>query len=184
MEAVSRNDYARFSNPTIILHWLIALLIISNLVLAKVAEGLKEAERGALMGPHMALGIATLLLSVVLVIWRVTHPSPPYPGGMARWEKLLAKTVRTVFYVLIIAIPLSGWLLVSSYNGADGINWFGLFTIPALPVTRTEQMRDYSVFLHKEMGGAMIYLIGLHVLGALKHAYVDKHAYLHRMWPG
>ena len=72
MAARAKNGLERFSTVAIVLHWVIALLVISNLVLAKVAEGLKGAERGALMGAHTALGMAVLAFSVLLAY----HPRP------------------------------------------------------------------------------------------------------------
>ena len=85
MAARAKNGLERFSTVAIVLHWVIALLVISNLVLAKVAEGLKGAERGALMGAHPALGMAVLAFSVLLVAWRITHARPAYPAQLAGW---------------------------------------------------------------------------------------------------
>ncbi|WP_420607013.1 cytochrome b [Novosphingopyxis sp.] len=173
----------RFSTVAIVLHWGIALLVIANLVLAENAEGLRGPARGALMGPHTAIGITVLLLSVLLIAWRITHRRPAYPQEMRRWERSLSNALRVVFYILIIAIPLTGWLLVSAHQGAEGIDWFGLFTVPPLPVTADKSGHELIEAVHKNFGGAMIYLIGLHVLGALKHMFIDKMPYFHRMWP-
>lgn len=183
MAARAKNGLERFSTVAIVLHWVIALLVISNLVLAKVAEGLKGAERGALMGAHTALGMAVLAFSVLLVAWRITHARPAYPAQLAGWERLLSSVVRVVFYLLIVAIPLSGWLMVSVHEGARGIDFFGLFTVPPLPISASDQGGSIVEAVHKNLGGAMIYLIGLHVLGALKHQFFDKMPYFHRMWP-
>ena len=184
MATTTRDGLARFSTVAIILHWLIALLIISNLVLAKMAEGLRGPERGALMGPHTAIGIAVLFFSVLLIGWRITHPRPPLPDELARWERIVSKTVHVLFYFLIIAAPLAGWLLVSSRQGSEGVDFFGLFTVPPLPVSADRQGHELLETVHKNLGGVFIYLIGLHVLGALKHQFVDKMPYFHRMWPG
>ncbi len=183
MATTTRDGLPRYTTVAIILHWLIAVLIIANLVLAKVAEGLSGAERGALMGPHTSIGIAVLFFSILLVLWRITHPRPPLPKEMAGWERMLSKIVHVLFYLLIIAAPLAGWLLVSSHSGAKGIDFFGLFTVPALPISADEQGHELLEGVHKNLGGAFIYLIALHVLGVLKHQFIDKMPYFHRMWP-
>jgi len=183
MATTTSNGRARYSTVAIILHWAIAALIISNLVLAKVAEGLSGAQRGALMGPHMAIGITVLFLSILMVIWRITHPRPPLPAELATWERVLSKISHVLFYFLIVAVPLAGWLLVSAHSGAKGVDFFGIFTVPPLPVSADKQGHDLIDAVHKNLGGAFIYLIPLHVLGALKHQFIDKMPYFHRMWP-
>lgn len=183
MATRTRGGRDRYSTVAIVLHWVIALLIISNLILAEVAEGLRGAERGSLMGPHMAIGITVLALSIAMIVWRITHAAPPLPDSLKPWERILSRTVHALFYLLIVAVPLAGWLLVSSHDGADGVDYFGLFRVPALPVGASERGHEIAELVHKNLGGAFIYLIALHVLGALKHQFLDKMPYFHRMWP-
>ena len=184
MATTTSNGRDRYSTVAIILHWLIAALIITNLVLAKLAEGASGSARSSLMGPHMAIGISVLFFGIIMVLWRITHPRPPLPAELAGWERVLSKIVHVLFYILIIAAPLAGWLLVSSHGGSKGIDFFGLFTVPDLPVSADKQGHELIDTVHKNLGGAFIYLIALHVLGALKHQFIDKMPYFHRMWPG
>ena len=106
---------------------------------------------------------------------------PPLPSDLAGWERALARTVHIIFYVLLIGLPLGGWL-ANSFNGRD-IAFFGLFTIPPLPVGENKDLGG-SIFDMHELGGKIfIYLIGLHILGALKHTFVDRNGGIFRMLP-
>ena len=93
----------------------------------------------------------------------------------------MARTVHFTFYVLLIALPVAGWI-ANSLTGRT-IDFFGLFTIPALPVGRNEGLAETIFGIHGTGGSIMIYLIGLHILGALKHTFIDKDGGIFRMLP-
>ncbi|MBD3729680.1 MAG: cytochrome b [Sphingomonadales bacterium] len=171
----------RYSAGAMILHWTIAILVIVNWRLAAGAEHLEGAAKGALMGPHKAIGMSILLLTLARIAWRLTHKTPPLSAKLAGWEVMLAKAVHGIFYLLLLGLPLGGWL-ASSMFGA-GIDFFGLFTIPALPVGANKDLGGTLFDAHKVGGTVMLYLIVLHVLGALKHTVVDKDGNIFRMLP-
>ena len=122
----------RYSAGAMIFHWLIAILVIANWQIVERAHDFEGAMRGTVMGYHKAVGITILVLTVGRLLWRSTHKVPPLPSDLAGWEKTLARTVHVIFYVLLIALPLGGWL-ANSLTGRS-IDFFGLFTIPPLPV--------------------------------------------------
>jgi len=62
---------------------------------------------------HISIGLTAMLLILVRIVVRLTRPPPPLPAGLAGWERTLSHTVHLVFYALMIALPLTGWLLVS-----------------------------------------------------------------------
>ena len=172
----------RYSIGAMIFHWTIAVAVIWNWRLAENAEhaGSREAAM-AIFADHKALGIAILVLSVGRLLWRWTHPVPPLPSDLAGWEKTLARTVHIIFYVLLIGLPLGGWI-ANSLNGRE-IDFFGLFTIPALPIGTNEDLGGTIFDLHALGGSIFIYLIALHILGALKHTFFDKNGGIFRMLP-
>lgn len=172
---------ARYSNGAIALHWIIAICVVSNLILANLASELEGAAADAYMDPHKAIGMAVLALTVVRIVWRLTHRPPAMANTMSKLENLLARGVHVIFYVLLITIPLGGWIAGSYASSA--VDFFGLFTIPTLPVTENFDTAGAIIDLHGKAGDAMMYLIGLHVLGALKHTFVDKNGGLAKMWP-
>ena len=174
-------ENARYSAGAMILHWAIAIAVIVNWRIAEETHGLSREAAGALMEQHKALGIAILLLTVLRIVWRFVKKPPPLAATLKGWEAWLAKTVHVIFYVLLIGLPLGGWLGNSMFGQA--IDMWGLFTVPALPVGTNFDTGEAIFEVHETLGKAMLILIALHVLGALKHTLVDKDGNLFRMLP-
>jgi cytochrome b561 len=172
----------RYSNIAIALHWLIAGLIIANFVVASMAEDLPRAEAGAYMATHKAIGISVLLFSLFRLFWRVGHKPPPLPQSIAGWQVSLGKTVHVLFYVLMIAVPLSGWIMASAHPKAPPVEFFGLFDA-TLPTGKNEALAGVGHDAHEILTKPLFLLIALHVIGALKHQFIDRLPFLRRMWP-
>lgn len=171
----------RYSGVAMLLHWVIAVLVIMNWRIAATAEHLQGALKGEVYGYHKAWGILILTLTLARLAWRLTHRPPELASTLKPWERLLAKTTHTLFYVLLIGLPLGGWL-ANSLIGKP-IPFFGLFTIPALPVP-TDAATGKAIFeLHATGGTVLLLLIALHILGALKHTFLDRDGNLWRMLP-
>ena len=164
-----------------IFHWLIAIAVIVNWRLAEAAEHAEMPAKAEIFANHKALGITILALTIGRLAWRWTHPMPPLPSDLAKWEALLARSVHIVFYVLLIGLPLGGWL-ANSFGGRD-IDFFGLFTIPPLPIGENDGLARAIYGAHTLGGSIFIYLIGLHILGALKHTFFDRNGGIFRMLP-
>ena len=172
----------RYSIGAMIFHWVIAIAVIVNWRLAENAEHAEAMEdKIAIFANHKALGILILLLTLGRLAWRMTHPVPPLPSGLANWEAKLARTVHVLFYVFLIGLPLGGWLANSM--GGNEVDMFGLFTIPPLPIGENADASKAIFGLHATGGSVFIYLIALHILGALKHTFVDKNGGIFRMLP-
>lgn len=172
----------RYSTGAIVFHWLIAILVIVNWRIAAGVEHLGDAAKDVALAPHRAIGIAILTLSVLRLVWRMAHTPPALPDQLATWEKLLARAIHGIFYVLLIGLPFGGWLS-SSYAGSP-IDFFGLFEVPLLPVAVNMDQAEAVIEAHHEGGEILLILVGLHILGALKHQFFDKVPSLSRMWPG
>lgn len=137
------------------------------------------------MGVHISVGLTILLLVLVRIVWRLTHPTPPLPEGMATWERVLARITHVLFYVLLLALPLTGWALVSSRPGPIsfwGIPWPHLPGVASLLPDKAahkslQHLHVYTLIL------VVVVNLGLHVAGALKHQF-DGHPVLWRMIPG
>jgi cytochrome b561 len=104
----------RYSRIAILLHWGIALLILANLVVGFFMEGLTGPIRRTVINFHVSSGMTILALTAVRVLWRLTHEPPPYPAGMRGWERHTASIVHVALYVIMVAMPLCGWALVSA----------------------------------------------------------------------
>ena len=175
-ERSSRSGYSRVA---IALHWIIALLILGNAAGAILAEQVSKETAGAIMATHKSIGLTVLMLSLLRLAWRVTHGFPRLPDSTPSWDAILARVTHVAFYVLIIAVPLAGWAMVSA--GSRPLTWFGLFPWPKLPVEKATA--DWAHDWHVLLAFATLALAALHVLGALKHHFVDRDDVLARMLP-
>jgi len=181
---------SRYAAVAIVLHWLIALAILAQVNIAW-RMGDHTPEGFALTQLHKSIGISILVLSIVRLGWRLTNPPPPEPQGLARWERVLATAVHWGFYVIMIGMPLTGWLLVSTSRTAIPTVLFWTVTWPNMP--GTEMLAPAAKTLahkigtngHELLSYGLYGLFGLHVAGALKHQLFERNMpVLSRMAPG
>lgn len=173
------NGRSGYSRVAIALHWTIALLILGNVAGALIADSADRATAGAIMAMHKSIGITVLVLSLVRLGWRLAHGFPPLPAHTPRWDAVAARANHIAFYVLMIAVPLAGWIMVS--GGDRPLTWFGLFDIPKLPVSPGTAKAANGA--HELLAFTTVGLVVLHVAGALKHHLVDRDEVLSRMLP-
>lgn len=177
----------RYDAIAMSLHWVIAGLLIFMIVFGE--DLMKSAEHatgpdGALGASiHASIGVAVLVLSVIRLGWRFGHPPPPAPATMKPWERTVMGVTHVLFYVLMIGLPLSGWLAFAAFlpeaPAAADARLFGLFTIPAAPL-----VGDFVKGIHGLGSNLLMVLVILHVLAALKHQFIDRDGVLRRMLPG
>lgn len=180
---------SRYATVAIILHWTSAALVLTNVGLAWYFGTLVGTERVAVIQWHKPIGITVLLLTVVRILWRLTHKPPPLPP-MAAWERVAAGVVHTLFYIFLIAMPLTGWAMVSASRTilAFPIS-FGLFDWPAIsPLTNLPRPQMHEVHKlmtqsHEALAWLAYALITLHVGAALMHQFVHRDGVLGRMVP-
>ena len=182
----------RYTSVAITLHWVIALLILFNLAIGFFMEGFEPKLRVFVVGLHVSAGLTALVLTVFRAVWRLMHPAPPFPGDMAGWERGLAHTAHAIIYVMMFAMPLTGWAIISAHPprpGASPLFW-GLFHVPTLsPISHlapTVQKAAHESFVevHSVGGWIFVALLLLHVGAALKHQFYDRQAELARMGVG
>jgi cytochrome b561 len=82
----------------------------------------------------------------------------------------------------MIVMPLTGWLMIGANGKAAPVDFFGLFTVD-MAVGKNAALADIAHEGHEFLATPLIILIGLHVLGALKHQFIDRMPFLQRMWP-
>jgi cytochrome b561 len=172
------------------LHWTIAIAILALLATGAVMVRLTPGSslQLDLYQLHKSVGIAVLALSVARLLWRLFDPVPPLPVSLKRWEAALARATHIGFYVLVIVLPLSGWMMVSASVWNIPTVVFGLFTLPHLPVLASLQdkkpVEDALKEVHEALAIGILVLLLLHVAGALKHHFVLRDDTLARMLPG
>jgi len=181
----------RYGAVAMSLHWLIALFLITNIALGLYFADLprSDPDKFLLAQTHISIGLTVLVLSLVRVGWRLVNPVPPLPAGMSPLLGFAARAVQFLLYVLIIAIPLSGWAMVSSSPLGLPTQYFGLFPWPNLPfladLPRAAKMHYVHQFhpMHTLLAWTAIVLVPVHVAGALYHHYVRRDDVLTRMMP-
>lgn len=178
----------RYGTVAMIFHWLIAALLIGNLALGLYFADLpRDHWRSELGQLHKSIGLTVLMLSVLRLVWRLTHPVPPLPAGMNWYLGLAARVTHYVFYFLIIAIPLTGWIFVSA--SPVPTVFFGLFKWPnlwfmaGLPHAQKVPWRETFNSVHVVLAWASIVLIPLHILAALYHQFIRRDELLLQMLP-
>ena len=171
----------RYSTVSLILHWLIAALVVTQIGLIWAHEATDGPISREFVNLHKSVGLSILVLTLARLGWRIANPAIPLPLEMPSWQKLLARTNHVLFYVLLLAMPLVGWA-ASSAAGRD-IVWFGLFNWPLLPIGGGREMAGNLMDVHEAAAKLLIFLVVLHVIGALKHQFVDRDNVLHRMIP-
>jgi cytochrome b561 len=168
----------RYSRTAIALHWGIALLIAFMAALGWYMMSIEDAPgSGWYFDLHKSFGITLALLVVARVGWRLLNRPEPLPAAIAKWQRKLSKATQWLLYLLMALVPAAGYL-GASYS-KNGVQWFGLATPHWAPPDhdRAEQFFD----IHAVLIWVLVVLVGLHVLGALKHLLIDHDGVFQRM---
>jgi cytochrome b561 len=187
--AADTTDTRRYAAAAIILHWIIAAMILIQLgsgwYMNEVLPDHSPAQ-DRVQDIHVSIGLTILLLVLIRIGVRLANRPPPLPKDMPAWERGLAHLGHALFYVLLLALPLTGWALVSIRH--EDIPFWGL-PAPALPVLPDLGLAERKAIGH-QLKHIHIYILiwivvinlALHVAGALKHQF-DGHPVLWRMAP-
>jgi cytochrome b561 len=189
MALLWRNSPARYGLVALVFHWLIALAIIGMLVLGSIMTDLPNSpEKFKLYQLHKSVGMTILAASLLRLGWRLANPAPPLPPTVPRLEAMAAKSTHAAFYLLMIGLPVSGWMMVSASTWNIPTRIFGLFTLPHLPWFSTladkKPVEDALKVVHEMAGWVLAALLLLHVAAALRHHLLLKDDILRRMLPG
>lgn len=175
----------RYDPVAVTLHWVIALLILCLVPFGFFMGDLEGALRGDAYTLHKSLGLCVLALSLFRFMWRLLNPPPALPDGMPAFEQFLAKAAHWVFYFLIIAMPLTGWLMVSASKKYPTM-LFWQAEVPFIPMPEGIDGKATAHLFnlyHEWLAIGAIALITLHIAAALKHHFVNRDTVLRRMLP-
>jgi cytochrome b561 len=170
-----------YSGTAIALHWAIALLIFCAFPLGITMADLPfSPSRLKLYSYHKWLGVTVFLLALVRVAWRIRHPAPPPPASMPAWQRAASVATHHLLYVLIVAVPVSGWLM-SSAKGFQTV-YLGVIPLPDL-LSKDKEVGDALLLVHQILNFALGTLVITHATAALKHYFIDRDEVLGRMIP-
>jgi len=174
---------ARYSLPAIILHWLLALALFGMFGMGLFMTDLPISPlRLKLYNWHKWAGVTVLSLSLLRLIWRLTHQPPALPEGLVqstpRWQRLAHHATHHALYALFFIVPLVGW----AYSSAAGFSivLFGVLPLPDF-VPADKALAELIKPWHEISAFAMMALVFVHVAAAFKHQWISKHRLIQRM---
>lgn len=171
----------RYTRTAISLHWLVALGLIGTFALGFYMLGLPiSPTKLKLFSWHKWAGVTLFLLVLVRLAWRLTHPAPPLPTTIPAMLRLTSHAMHWLLYALMIAIPLSGWLMGSA-KGFQTV-WFGLLPLPDL-LAKDAALGDRLKDVHEALSFTLLGLVIVHTGAALKHHFIDHNDVLTRILP-
>jgi cytochrome b561/polyisoprenoid-binding protein YceI len=181
----------RYTTVAIIIHWLIAAAILFQIILGwRMGDEPKGPATYAIFQLHKSIGITILLLSLFRLAWKLTHKSPPPPEGQPNWERVASHIVHWGFYIIMIGLPLTGWILVSASRISiptvlyGAIPWPHLPFLPELAAGPKHVWHEIGEIGHGVLVKLTYLLLLLHLGAVAKHQILDKDEVLGHMAPG
>jgi Cytochrome B561 len=170
-----------YTRTAIGLHWLVAVAIVGIFSLGLYMHELPlSPDKLKLYSWHKWAGVSIFLLVLLRIVWRLSHRPPAPPAGMPAWQRQAAEGVHLLLYALMLAVPISGWLM-SSAKGVPTV-WFGVLPLPDL-LEKNKELGDLLAAVHKTLNLGMAGLVLVHAGAALKHHLIDRDEVLVRMLP-
>ena len=173
LDLSAKNEKYRYGRVSRLLHWTIAILFISLIPMGIFSSMIPEetSYRNAYYVVHKTIGVTVFLLVIVRLIWNKISKRPALDNTLTPTEKKLAHRAHNILYFMLLVIPITGFMM-TSYHGYG--TFFFFWELPPL----WEQSNVYQIWggFHKYLLPYIVYIIlGAHVLGALKHQFIDKH---------
>lgn len=176
-----RNTQATYGAAARALHWIVAALLLVQFPLGVLGADLPLGiERLITLSRHKSLGMTLLALVLLRLAWRLADPPPALPAGITPRARRLARSAHLAFYVLLVLVPLLGWIGSSASNLT--VSWFGWFTFPDL-VGTDPGLAQLVKTCHAWLAWLLLALITVHVVAALRHHFVLHDDVLARMLP-
>jgi cytochrome b561 len=179
-----QNTEQNYGAVAIGLHWLMAALLITLLLMGLYMVSLPDVgfdtRKIALILYHKELGLLAFALAALRLAWRVGNALPSLVEVLPDWQKVIARVVHLCFYALMLALPITGWLM-SSAAGIP-VSLLGLFDLPDL-IARDDYLFRAFIEIHKWLSYGLIACIAIHAAAALRHHFVLKDETLRKMWP-
>jgi cytochrome b561 len=181
LASAARQTSGRYTATAQWLHWISAALMLAVLILAWVMESLPngDASRATIVMLHKSVGLTILALTAARLVWRAIHPPPP-AMRWAAWEAAAATASHWLLYLVLLAMPFSGYLMSAGRGRA--IPYFGLFEVPLL-TPATDAIWRIGSTVHSVGQWALYALVALHIAATVWHVAIRRDGTLDRMLP-
>lgn len=175
-------ETSRYGNAARLLHWLMAVLILLTIPvgLLMTQSGIDRDLQNALFIYHKNVGVCLLVMVTLRLAVRWRHPPPPVPTSLPRWQASVASTTHRVLYLLLIIVPVAGFVRVQA--GGYPVEMLDALGMPFL-VPRSDELADQAKSVHYWAGLLIIGFIAMHISAALLHGVVKRDGVMARMWP-
>lgn len=172
----------RYTTTAIALHWLMAVMLIANFALGLYMVDIPGLTPAKLryFSWHKWAGVTILLVATVRLLWRLSHRAPALPDTIPAWENLASRVSHVLLYVLLFAVPLSGYFYTLS--AGIPVMYFGVIELPVL-IGKDPALKPVLETLHFWLNMLLAAAVALHVMAALKHQFIDRDTVLRRMLP-
>lgn len=178
MKATKTIDPDRYPAAMRWLHWLRAVVVLGTLTIGVTMVNMPDelpVKFEVLYPNHKQFGILAFLLVAVALVVRVGAQVPKPPAALAAWEHTLSKVVHCAMLFLLVAVPLMGYMMSSTFTQSDGVPFFFFGHLPEL-LPKNDQWFERFQLLHRILAYTLLGLLVLHIAGVLKHRFLDKDA--------
>lgn len=173
---IFNTDYA-YGSVAKFFHWFIFILVLIMISGGFFMEDVPEDYKGLIYNLHKLTGVAILTLMLLRLLWRMVNVKPKLPADMPEWQRKSVRRVHELLYLLIIAMPLAGWIGSSAAGRPPHIGDWQLM----LPIPQDKAIVESSFAMHEYLAWAIIIFGSLHILAALYHHFIRRDDILRRM---
>jgi cytochrome b561 len=171
-----------YRTPARLFHWIMAVLVLATIPagFVMVQPDLDRATQNALFIFHKNVGVLLLVLIVLRLAYRLTHPAPPLPDHMPLWQKRVARGTHVALYALLVVMPVAGYVRVKA--GGFPIETLDAMGVPSL-VPRSDALAEIAKTVHFYGALAIAAFVALHIAAALQHGVLKRDGVFSRIWP-
>lgn len=181
---VLKSDATHWGSLAKFLHWTVVLLILVQATVGLVMVELpKRPNVIPVFSFHKSLGLTILLFAILRLLWRAFDRRPEEPATMPHWQVVGARAGHALLYILLFAVPLSGWLFDSA-SRLRPLYWWGVVRVPSLTGGADEQLKGLTRDAHETLFWILAAVAAAHAAIALIHHYFNRDEVLRRMLPG
>ena len=174
-----KNTNSSYGVISILNHWICAIFFIASLGMGLYMELLpRSPQKEEFLYGHQALAFIVLVLMSIRILWKILTPTPKIIRSFSLWEMYLAKMVHSLLFWSLLVMPLSGWFILNASN--QDVLLFQYYTLPRI-IEPSDFVAWCSILVHQYLGQILLFILLLHVMGALKHHFVDRDHTLKRM---